>query len=62
MKVRVAERLCLDATFGFFPPCGTKSTDRIKARMFVNKDGPAKPVCFRFEILIPNKQLIVNEI
>ena len=54
MKVRVAERLCLDATFGFFPPCGTKSTDRIKDKVFVYKDGAAKPACFRFEISIPN--------
>jgi len=46
MKVRVAERLCLYATFGFFPPCGTKSTDGIKARMFLYKDGPARPACF----------------
>jgi hypothetical protein len=26
MKIRVEARLCLDATFGFFPLCGGKRT------------------------------------
>ena len=38
-----------------------KRTDRIKAMMFVNKNGAAKPACFRFNFSIPNNQLIIKE-
>ena len=38
-----------------------KRTDRIKAMMFVNKIGAAKPANFRFDFSIPNNQLLINE-